>query len=136
MRTAAKIIMPAIMPRPRGDLSMGLLPSSEVSDAETRERLRIAGSDGNRTGGAGGTGETDGGGGGIRTHGAFGTRDFQSRPLGLYGTPPDTRGGRGGIRTHGALLGLTAFRERHLKPLGHPSAGEYSTVADSPASSG
>jgi hypothetical protein len=77
----------------------------------------------------------DGGGGGIRTHGAFGTRDFQSRPLGLYGTPPDTRGGRGGIRTHGALLGLTAFRERHLKPLGHPSAGEYSTVADSPASS-
>src|SRR5690348_8007182 len=81
-------------------------------------------------------GEPDGGGGGIRTHGAFGTRDFQSRPLGLYGTPPDTRGGRGGIRTHGALLGLTAFRERHLKPLGHPSAGEYSTVADSPASSG
>ena len=33
-----------------------------------------------------------GGGGGIRTHGAYRTRDFQSRPLGLYGTPPDRRG--------------------------------------------
>ena len=44
-------------------------------------------------------------------------------------------GGRGGIRTHGALLGLTAFRERHLKPLGHPSAGEYNTVPNLLASS-
>ena len=33
--------------------------------------------------------EASGGGGGIRTHGALSdTRDFQSRPLGLYGTPP------------------------------------------------
>src|SRR5579885_3601852 len=30
------------------------------------------------------------GGGGIRTHGAHRTRDFQSRPLGHYGTPPET----------------------------------------------
>src|SRR5258706_2018498 len=87
-----------------------------------------------------------GGGGGIRTHGALAdTRDFQSRPLGLYGTPPGgpkrqhgeqapayspcfraDRGGRGGIRTRGALFRHTAFRERHHKPLGHPSAAQYS----------
>lgn len=30
-------------------------------------------------------------------------------------------GGGGGIRTHEALVAPTAFRERHLKPLGHPS---------------
>ena len=30
-------------------------------------------------------------------------------------------GGGGGIRTHEALITPTAFRERHLKPLGHPS---------------
>ncbi len=30
-------------------------------------------------------------------------------------------GGGGGIRTHEALVTPTAFRERHLKPLGHPS---------------
>ena len=36
-----------------------------------------------------GVNEASGGGGGIRTHGALSdTRDFQSRPLGLYGTPP------------------------------------------------
>src|SRR5258706_5756626 len=87
-----------------------------------------------------------GGGGGIRTHGALAdTRDFQSRPLGLYGTPPGRprrhhgeqapayspcfradRGGRGGIRTRGALFRHTAFRERHPKPLRHPSTAQYS----------
>src|SRR5579859_833048 len=35
-------------------------------------------------------------------------------------------GGRGGIRTRGALFRHTAFRERHHKPLGHPSARQYS----------
>ena len=87
-----------------------------------------------------------GGGGGIRTHGALRTRDFQSRPLGLYGTPPGagtrikmasgtaptrrigrSAGGKGGIRTHGALFKHTAFRERHHQPLGHLSATQYST---------
>ncbi len=89
MRTAAKIMTPATMPRPRGRFRpCGLLPMSRASD--TRERLRIAGWDGNRA--DMGNRETRGGGGGIRTHGALsGTRDFQSRPLGLYGTPPKLR---------------------------------------------
>ena len=101
-----------------------------------------------------------GGGGGIRTHGALsGTRDFQSRPLGRYGTPPlgwqnanaaeammasrraahspckSTEqlvlpGGRGGIRTRGALFRHAAFRERYHKPLGHPSTAEYNICAE------
>src|SRR6476620_9004609 len=93
--------------------------------------------------------KVSGGGGGIRTHGAHRTRDFQSRPLGLYGTPPGDRamrqmpkrratsrplaaprptGGESGIRTHGALFRLAAFRERYHKPLGHLSAAQYSTA--------
>jgi hypothetical protein len=96
-----------------------------------------------------------GGGGGIRTHGALSdTRDFQSRPLGLYGTPPgcsnNTRlsqrvyllavvwlpGGRGGIRTRGALFRHAAFRERYHKPLGHPSAAQYTISPSGAASAG
>jgi hypothetical protein len=96
-----------------------------------------------------------GGGGGIRTHGALSdTRDFQSRPLGLYGTPPgwsnNTRlaqqvyllallwstGGRGGIRTRGALFRHAAFRERYHKPLGHPSAAQYIISLSGAASAG
>ncbi len=72
-----------------------------------------------------------GGGGGIRTHGAHHTRDFQSRPLGLYGTPPRVTKGpplhsatpaeRAGFEP-AIPFGYTAFRERLLKPLGHLSA--------------
>jgi hypothetical protein len=90
-----------------------------------------------------------GGGGGIRTHGAVAdARDFQSRPLGLYGTPPGfrrpARASRAtSERRFASLPGLprrkgrdsnprrpfrrTAFRERRLKPLGHPSAAHDNT---------
>src|SRR5579885_3786874 len=82
------------------------------------------------------------GGGGIRTHGAHRTRDFQSRPLGHYGTPPEpyhsqeAGNGTGTSRAcyphwpgHRAervgfeptRLSPTAFRERHHQPLGHLS---------------
>src|SRR5215467_8443264 len=65
-----------------------------------------------------------GGGGGIRTHGAHHTRDFQSRPLGHYGTPPESRAWdmlaeRVGFEP--TRLAPTAFRERHHQPLGHLS---------------
>ena len=39
--------------------------------------------------------------------------------------PSSNRGGEGGIRTHGGGLPHTAFREQHLKPLGHLSATNY-----------
>ena len=49
-----------------------------------------------------------------------------------YATLPDgcdsvqlNRGGEGGIRTHGGGLPHTAFREQHLKPLGHLSTADY-----------
>jgi hypothetical protein len=80
-----------------------------------------------------------GGGGGIRTHGAIHTHDFQSCPLGHYGTPPWEMTKK--MPAHAVqhcgiwrrewdsnpryLLEHTAFRGQLLKPLGHLSVMEY-----------
>src|SRR5258708_6955399 len=50
-----------------------------------------------------------GGGGGIRTHGAYRTRDFQSRPLGLYGTPPGDRPPKAEEASTASALGVLAI---------------------------
>ena|GEM_PF-3788358 len=82
------------------------------------------------------------------------THDFQSCPLGHYGTPPRQRqreghhntcivrceaplvsGGESGIRTHGSLH-YTAFREQLLKPLGHLSRAQYNISLDEPQGCG
>ena len=49
--------------------------------------------------------------------------DFQSCSLDHYETPPGS--GESGIRTHEGLH-LTAFRERHFRPLRHLSTAQYS----------
>jgi hypothetical protein len=51
----------------------------------------------------------------------FEPRLAESESAGLPLPHSPISGGEGGIRTHGGFLDHTAFRERHLQPLGHLS---------------
>ena len=57
--------------------------------------------------------------------GSIQSGDLRTRTVRELICPKNSDGGGGGIRTHGDRYSRTAFRERHLKPLGHPSGANY-----------